>query len=281
MYINIEDLMCCDFHIHNINVIGVLENHVGVRYEREKRPSCGLVLSTGGKYTYYFEELTFHFGKDELLYLPADSHYYHFFDGENAPIFIEKNPYHAIVINFDLYNNGGERLWLSDKPTKLPLNGERYQSMFIDAFHEQIGIHKNPTRLRILLYQMLLAFAEEYRNINMTEQYAELIPALQYIKTNPIASIQVNDLIRACYISPTKFRQLFQSCEGITPQEYLDRMTIDASCCLLSNTTLPFKDIANRLGFSSPANFTKYFKKHKLVTPTEYRKLYASHYQKI
>ena len=278
MLVKTEDLMCYNFHIHNINVTGILESHIGARYERNKRPSCALVLSTGGKYSYYIEDQNFCFEKDDILYLPADSNYYHIFNGENDPVIIDKNQYHTFVINFDLYSDDGERILLGNKPIKLQLNGKKYQPMFIDAFHQQIGIHKNPTRLRILLYQMLLSIGEEYRNISMTEQYAELIPALHHIKTNPIASIQVNDLIRACYISPTKFRQLFQLCEGITPQEYLDRMVIDASCCLLSNTTLPFKDIADRLGFSSPANFTKYFKKHKRITPTEYRKIFAPHY---
>ena len=186
-----------------------------------------------------------------------------------------------LIINFNLYNDHGERICLQEKPTKLPVNGEAYQSIFIDLFHLKNGIHQNLLRRRIMVYQLLSSLGQECKKNNLTEQFSELIPALEYIQSNPIVSIQVNDLIKACYISPTKFRKQFQKCEGISPQVYLDRMTLDAACRLLESTQLSFSDISIRLGFSSPANFTKYFKKHKFITPTEYRKLYFQHIHAI
>ena len=275
MLIDIANLMHQDYNIYNINIAGILEKQIGVRYTRDKRPYCGLVLSTGGEYIYHYEKSTFPFSRNEIIYLPANSSYFHVFSGEKYPIILDNHSYHTLIVNFDLYDEKNERIYLDNKPTILPVNGEKYQSFFIDLFRQQTGIHTNPTRVKILIYQLLSALGEECHNINLTEQYAELIPVLRYIQTHPIGSIQVNDLIQACYISPTKFRKLFHSCEGVTPQEYLTCMALDSACRLLGSTTLSVKDISIRLGYSSPANFTKFFKKYKYISPKEYRKLYA------
>ena len=277
MIVPITNLASLEFHISEISISGILETGYGVRYNRENRPYSGLVLSTGGEYTYCYQNEIFSFRKNDVLYLPAESPCYHIFQRETNPLFLDKNPYHVLIINFDLYNDHGERICLQEKPTKLPVNGEAYQSIFIDLFHLQTGIHQNLLRRKIMVYQLLSSLGQECKKNNLTEQFSELIPALEYIQSNPIVSIQVNDLIKACYISPTKFRKQFQKCEGISPQVYLDRMTLDAACRLLESTQLSFSDISIRLGFSSPANFTKYFKKHKFITPTEYRKLYFQH----
>ena len=277
MTVPITDLISLEFHVSEVSITGIMEIGHGVRYNRENRPYSGLVLSTGGKYTYYYQNEIFAFEKNDILYLPAGSSYFHIFQSGDSPLLLDKTPYHVLIINFNLYDERGRRFCLQEKPVKLPVNGESYQSIFIDLFHLQTGIHPNPLRRRILVYQLLSSLSQECKKNILTEQFSELIPALEYIQSHPIASIQVNDLIKACYISPTKFRQLFQICEGASPQAFLDHMTLDAACRLLESTQLPFSNISARLGFSSPANFTKYFKKHKFITPTEYRKLYFQH----
>jgi hydroxymethylpyrimidine/phosphomethylpyrimidine kinase len=40
---------------------------------------------------------------------------------------------------------------------------------------------------------------------------------------------------------------------------------------LLTSTHKPLKDIAHRLGFSSQAQLSRFFKKHRGISPTEFQ----------
>ncbi|MDW5288552.1 helix-turn-helix domain-containing protein [Formosa sp. PL04] len=58
---------------------------------------------------------------------------------------------------------------------------------------------------------------------------------------------------------------------AITPKQMIDSRIILEAKRLLAHTTDSVKEIAYTLGFEEPTNFVKYFKKHQLVTPLEFR----------
>ena len=57
-----------------------------------------------------------------------------------------------------------------------------------------------------------------------------------------------------------------------SPKAIIDERIINEVTALLTSTNRPLKDIALRLGFSSQAHLSRYFKKHKGVSPTEFQK---------
>ena len=56
-----------------------------------------------------------------------------------------------------------------------------------------------------------------------------------------------------------------------SPKAIIDDRIITEIVALLTSTNRPLKDIAQRLGFSSQAHLSRFFKKHKGLSPTEYQ----------
>lgn len=61
---------------------------------------------------------------------------------------------------------------------------------------------------------------------------------------------------------------------GKTPNEIISEFIFNEAKAQLSTTTLPIKQIANKLNFSDQYAFTHFFKKHQGSSPTEYRSLF-------
>lgn len=66
------------------------------------------------------------------------------------------------------------------------------------------------------------------------------------------------------------FRKFFKAELGISPHRYRIRRRLDAACALLGNSGLSIAAIAERLGYSSPYEFSAQFKRHLGCPPSEY-----------
>lgn len=60
--------------------------------------------------------------------------------------------------------------------------------------------------------------------------------------------------------------------EGTSLSREIKTLKCDVSCELLANTDTPIADIGAHIGYSEPANFTRFFKSQLGVTPNFYRK---------
>lgn len=67
------------------------------------------------------------------------------------------------------------------------------------------------------------------------------------------------------------FSRLFRTSYNQTFLEYLTAYRIDRAVELLQQTDIPVREIAVRVGYTDANYFTKVFKRHLGVTPTEYR----------
>lgn len=54
--------------------------------------------------------------------------------------------------------------------------------------------------------------------------------------------------------------------------QYFNQLKLEAAVELMCNTALSYSEIAARLGFSSPAYFSRLFKKKMGLSPSEYIK---------
>ena len=78
-------------------------------------------------------------------------------------------------------------------------------------------------------------------------------------------------------------KQYFDSSDTLTldrdirsPKSVIDERIVAEIASLLKTTSMPLKEVAQRMGFSSQAHLSRFFKKHKGVSPTEYKQ--ASHF---
>ncbi len=73
-------------------------------------------------------------------------------------------------------------------------------------------------------------------------------------------------------VSSRYLAQVTRRISGKTPKAIIDEYIVKEIERELSTTTHTVQEIANRFGFSSQAHLTKFFKKMKGTTPSEYRK---------
>lgn len=67
-------------------------------------------------------------------------------------------------------------------------------------------------------------------------------------------------------------RNLFAEYRGTSPQEYLQGLRLIRACELLSLTDEPIGMVAKSVGYNDALHFSKIFKKHYHLSPTDYKK---------
>ena len=72
-------------------------------------------------------------------------------------------------------------------------------------------------------------------------------------------------------VSPRYLGQVTRRINGRSPKAIIDERIVSEITSLLTSTNRPLKDIAQRLGFSLQAHLSRFFKKHKGLSPTDFQ----------
>jgi len=97
--------------------------------------------------------------------------------------------------------------------------------------------------------------------------------AMNRIHTNYSSGIYISELAKECKISERYLRKLFVNYLESTPQEYLNNLRINKSVELLADRNIPVKEIAYRVGYSTPQYFSRMFSAKYGFSPQVYRKI--------
>lgn len=94
---------------------------------------------------------------------------------------------------------------------------------------------------------------------------------VKWAESQPLDSLNVGALAEKSGITASGLRRRFLKDLQITPQRYLLQLRLNEAARLLRETTLPIKEIASRLGYSSNVAFHNAFKNSRKQTPRQYR----------
>ena len=98
--------------------------------------------------------------------------------------------------------------------------------------------------------------------------------AKQYIEEHYMNhDLSLEQVANQVHISPSYFSVLFKNEEGIAFTDYLIRIRIQRACELMMNTDLKAYEIADKVGYDTPAYYSTAFKKAMGISPTEYKKM--------
>ncbi len=95
---------------------------------------------------------------------------------------------------------------------------------------------------------------------------------ITYLKRNIDKPLTLKQISEKSLISVAKIRKLFYDKHTCAPMQYFNQLKLEAAIELMCNTALSYSEISERLGFSSPAYFSKLFKKKMGMPPSEYIK---------
>jgi len=97
-------------------------------------------------------------------------------------------------------------------------------------------------------------------------------PALSAIHRDPGHEWAVEELARACSLSRSAFAARFVARVGKPPATYLAHVRLDTATNLLRDTSLPIALIAQRVGYTSEAAFSRAFKNRYGTPPARWRR---------
>ncbi len=97
-----------------------------------------------------------------------------------------------------------------------------------------------------------------------------------YILKNFDKDISLPEVASMSNMAITTFCNFFKDQFRSTFVEYLNSIRIGNACKLLLENDVNVVEIAYKCGFNNLANFNRQFKKHKSMTPTQFRKLVNS-----
>ncbi|MEO8761704.1 MAG: helix-turn-helix domain-containing protein [Bacteroidia bacterium] len=173
-----------------------------------------------------------------------------------------------------LFNN------LSEKPS-LKLSDKDFDKFIAicDSISEELTLpfdNKKHFLLKNHLHNFLLVAEREKQKQDLVESkkgvdmdYTLLFRDL--LEINFIKLKAVSDYAKQMFISEKRLGQATAKIIGKTPKEIITERIILEAKRLLVHSNLSIKQIGQELGFDDPTYFVRYFKKHTVTTPVEFR----------
>ena len=105
------------------------------------------------------------------------------------------------------------------------------------------------------------------------EHYSDRLNRVaDYVDTHIASPIALSELARLAAFSLNHFRRIFSEWAGESPGDYVLHRRLDVSAALLTYMPgLPVGEIARRCGFNSAESYSRAFRQHFRMTPSEWR----------
>ena len=98
-----------------------------------------------------------------------------------------------------------------------------------------------------------------------------ILPALKYLRDQNSELVRVEEVAALCYMSPSRFFEVFREAVGVSPIQYKNRIKLArAEALLLQGKTT--EEVCEILHFSSPTFMRRMMKKHLGLTPRDIKK---------
>ena len=95
--------------------------------------------------------------------------------------------------------------------------------------------------------------------------------AKRYIDRNYASPIKVEDIAEEIGVDRKYLRNLFFKYLGVSTKDYLTALRIEKAKSLLDESLLSINEVSSAVGYTDALGFSKIFKKHVGVSPSEYR----------
>lgn len=129
-----------------------------------------------------------------------------------------------------------------------------------------------------LLLQFMGTLFEQGKYVHRTQpnehtlkMMSNMRNVLYKIENEYSTPLTLKQLAKVANLSPNYFCRLFKNVTSRSPIEYLIAYRINIAEYMLRTTDLSMTDIALSCGFTDVSHFIKYFRKHKGITPKQYR----------
>ncbi len=156
----------------------------------------------------------------------------------------------------------------SDLSIGTPCHGHANQLASAVAYYLSLGESVSDALLHARTYLKQLPADYTDGNNRSKELYNQFLDAVEhYFDRYADVSFYADQL----NVSPRYLGQVTRRIASRSPKSIIDERITSEIASLLTTTNRPLKDIANSMGFSSQAHLSRFFKKRKNLSPTEFQ----------
>lgn len=97
--------------------------------------------------------------------------------------------------------------------------------------------------------------------------------AIRLVSEAPCAVATVDSLAEIAGMSRANFFRVFEVSTGVTPRVFMNAMRLEFAVAATTTSDVSFGELGVRAGFSTQAHFTRFFRDHAGVPPSQYRRV--------
>ncbi len=206
-----------------------------------------------------------------VLYQPRQEQHYEYYGEEQPEVYwvhFTGRDVKNILRHFDIPMD--KNVFFSGVPSA-------YQHLFNEMIWELQNCRTGYQELlEMYLRQIFLLIQrtrQESRPTINTYLQKEMEHAQQYFQKHYNEDIQIKDYAKSRSMSVSWFLRNFKEFVGQPPAQYRLMLRMNNAISLLETTDYNVTEISAIIGYDNPLYFSRLFKKHKGVSPSEYRKL--------
>jgi len=124
---------------------------------------------------------------------------------------------------------------------------------------------------RLLVCSTISGAARQLSAVDDHDSQFIVDAAIGYMRAHLNEPFSVGNLVDHIGYGRSRFFELFRGNTGMTPNDYLCRLRLEAARGLLEKTSRPVTDIAFEVGFNSSQYFSTVFLQYTGLTPTGFR----------
>lgn len=180
------------------------------------------------------------------------------------------------LVEFSLCAEDGSIVSVCDR---VSLVGKDENPLVAALFKEVIETYNRPAYspplLKATVYQLIAQVAGQNRHQSIhSRQLVGIRPALAFLEKEIFPENGVAQLAQMCHMSEVSFRKKFRQYTGTTPAAYILNQKLRHARRLLRSGLYTMAQAAEIAGFDDPSYFSKVFKKHTGILPSEYMRGY-------
>ena len=163
----------------------------------------------------------------------------------------------------------------SEKPVYRCENGKVLQEIVGEMLENQKASFSVQLLLEGLLYRFFAALAENIEMPALSRQESENLyvkRAMEFIRNNYFEDIKVTDIADYVSVNRSYLYTLFQKSLHMSPSRYLAEICMSQAEKLLLMTDFSIEVTARSCGYRDTLSFTRIFKEHFKMPPSQYRK---------
>lgn len=247
-----------DLIITNIVSATTIYTDKGAKSKRSNRPVWALSLKYEGETEYTCNGRKILSNANEIILLPHGSDYE----------WTCTKAGHCTIIDFECNREEKEIYSFHANDAEKILRKFR-EAEYRMTLHSSMYLQES---LRCLYDIILSLSAERAASYIPTSKSSKIQLAIDYIAKNYAQKITNDFLASLCGLSTVYFRKLFTEIYATSPVNYIHKLRISKAKEMLASDFASISSVAFSLGYANIYDFSRDFKKHTGISPSQYKK---------